>query len=147
MAAKRIEFDQQAFVLDYVSGRITLPRLAAKYGISASLASKIVSGQRRPEVVAMIEEALESDRRQTQHQLVRLQRAALRMLDKAMTGKPTAISMAAVREVLKRTVPDEPAPLAIPPAVLESRERSLVDLSPETKRLVLEELGGPLPPD
>jgi len=147
MAAKRIEFDQQAFVLDYVSGRMTLPRLAAKYGISTSLASKIVSGQRRPEVVEMIEEALESDRRQTQHELVRLQRAAMRTLGKAMTGEPTGVSIAAAREVLKRTMPQDPAPLSIPPAVRERRERSLVDLSPETKRLVLEELDGPLPPD
>ena len=144
MAAKRIPFDQEAFVLDYVSGRMTLGGLAAKHGISPSLASKIVCGRRRPELAVMIEEALDATRRLSDKQLLRLQAAALQTLEKALKGRPTALSVAAAREVLKRTLPDKPPPHAPPPPPPPNLfEGRLLDLSPQTKRLVLKELGGP----
>jgi len=147
--------DEDAFVEDFASGLYTQKQLAESYGISLSLVKKIALGQRRPDLQDRIAAARQALCRQAQQQLVGLLDVAMGALRTAMGG-PAAPALAAAREVFNRVLgkPD-PAAAVRARAAAEAPQRkwyppdspSLVDLSPETKRLVLKELNGSGPDD
>jgi len=148
MSAK-ICFDEEAFVADHVSGGLTIRQLAERYGLSYSLVEKILRGQRRPAIARRIDEAFDRSTGRLARQLTHLGGDALGALDRAMKGKAMGAAVLAAREVLSRVLGDKPGAEPLPrrhPVRLESEmwKRTLADLSPSTKLLVLEELGGPL---
>ena len=155
MSEKRTEMDEDAFVEDLASGLYTQKQLAESYGMSLSLVKKIASGQRRPDLQKQIAAARQALCRQTQRQLVGLLEAAVGVLRTAMAG-PATPALAAAREVFNRVLgkPD-PAGAVRARAAAGAPQRkwyspdspSLLDLSPETKRLVLKELNGPCEDD
>jgi len=147
--------DEDAFVEDFASGLYTQKQLAENYGISLALVKKIASGQRRPDLRERIAAARQALCRQTQRQLVGLLDTAVGVLRKAMAG-PATPALAAAREVFNRVLgkPDAAAAVRARAAAEAPQQKwytpdfpSLIDLSPETKSLVLKELGGPSPDD
>ena len=150
MAARPIEIDEAAFARDYVSGKFTVARLAARHGISKSLAEKMISGERRPEVSKRIDQAVAAARKHATRTLVSLQPAAIDALGKAMRGRSLAAAISAAKEVLSRTMTDkQPAQgrwaghLAGSQPSYPPDSPALVGLSEETRRRVLDELNGP----
>jgi hypothetical protein len=139
MARPPFKFDHCAFAEDYVCGRFTLARLAARHDMSRPLAAKVIRGERHPEVLDLIHEAIDARRRQTGRRLARLLERAVCTIARAMGGKASATALAAARIVLNRSLPEEP-PLP-PPRQVEPP--GLWELSPELQKRVMEELGGP----
>ena len=148
MPKRRDDFDERAFAADAAAGAFTQAELAARHGISPSHVGKIMCGTRRPHVREMVAQAREAHLGRARRRLAGLVGEAVGALEAAMGGGSGAAAVAAAREVLRRTLGEVP-PAARQPQ--ESREdmsspgleRALRDLSPETKRLVLHELGGP----
>ena len=146
MSAK-IPFNEDAFVDDHVSGGLTVRQLAARHGLSYSLAEKILRGRRRPELARRIDAACDAATGRLARRLTHLGATAVGALERAMAGEPSSVSIAAAREVLSRVLDKKPP---TEPPGLDCRGRShpfegsLMDLSPSTKRLIAEELGGPL---
>jgi hypothetical protein len=155
MPRKRKAMNEDAFVEDFASGLYTQRQLAKKHGISLPLVQKIATGRRRPDLRERIDEARGALCRQSQQQLVGLLDAAVGVLRKAMAG-PATPALAAAREVFNRVLGKPEAAGAVEARAAADAPHDkwyspdspdLVDLSPETKRLVLKELGGPSPDD
>jgi len=129
---------------DVVSGRFTYRQIGERHGIGQSYVCDIVHGRRCPRVAQLIAELDGRNRRRAARRLMRLTGKAIDTVSAAMNGKRPGAAVSAAREILHRALDRKKsaAEQARPPD-----GPSLVDLSPETKRLVLEELGGPLPPD
>jgi hypothetical protein len=145
MAQKRGKFDESRFVRDYVIGGLTQAQLAAKHRLSSSQVGRILRGQRRPDVLRRMKEAMAAQNCRTESQLARLQPKAVATLAKAMQGKASSVALSAAKEVLNRTLDDRQAAARsrageTPPA---PRPGLIEQLSPETKRRVLAELDGP----
>ena len=151
MGRKRIAMDEESFVVDCAAGFLTYAQLGAKYGISRHLAGRIARGERRCELGERIAAAKAAAKTCAERELTRLAGKAVDALRVALAGPPSTLSVAAAREVLNRvlgrtqsaaglasTARAAAAAPAEPP-----RRRSLMDLSPETKELVVAELGGP----
>ncbi|MGB2820026.1 MAG: hypothetical protein WBF17_03535 [Phycisphaerae bacterium] len=129
---------------DVVSGEYTYRQIGRKYGVSSAYVSAVVRGKRCPRVAELIAELDAKTREETARRLARLAGKAVDAIEAAMHGKSTSVALAAAKEVLRRTLDREqpaPDPFEWPDGL------SLMDLSPETKRRVVEELGGPVPPD
>ena len=135
MPKRRDDFDERAFAADAATGTFTQAELAARHGISRSHVRKITCGTRRPHVREMVAQAgLVGD--------------AVGALEAAMGGDSGTAAVAAAREVLRRTLGEVPPADRQPQQRKEDTsspglKRALMDLSPQTKRLVLRELGGP----
>lgn len=145
MAQKRRKLDEDRFVRDYVIGGLTQAQLAAKHRLSSSQVGRLLRGQRRPDLLRRMKEAMAAQNCRTESQLARLQPKAVTTLAKAMQGKASSVALSAAKEVLNRTLGDRQAAVrgrtgqtlpAPPPGLIEQ-------LSPETRRRVLAELGGP----
>jgi len=149
MSGKRIELDEEAFAADWASGMYTQGNMAARYGVSLSLVKKITSGRRRPALHARIEEVRKAARRRTERGLIGLLDQAVETLKRAMAGEATATALAAAKEVLNRAMgrveASAKAAPPTPPPVHRPVRPTILDLSPELKRQVLIELGGPVP--
>jgi transcriptional regulator with XRE-family HTH domain len=146
MARQRVKVDEVALAGDFVTGMYSQSELAAKYGLSRSAVEKIVSGRRRPDVQRMIETARQAAAGRAKERLAELLSPALGVLARAMEGEPSARAISAAKAVLDRTL-GRPVPAGAAGAwatgvVQDCRHGpDLTDLSPETKRLVLRELG------
>jgi hypothetical protein len=141
MAAKS-KLDFLKFAEDVVSGRFTYQEIGERHGIGPSYVCDIVHGRRCPRVAKLIAELDEKNRRAAAQRLTRLTGKAVDTVSETMNGKRSGAALSAAKEVLHRSL-DRRQPAGEP----ADDGLSLVDLSPETKRLVLEELGGPLPVD
>jgi hypothetical protein len=139
----RSKLDFLKFAEDVASGRFTYKQIGQRHGVGQSYVCDIVHGRRCPRIVQLIAELDARLRRHAAQRLVGLADKAVRTIDTAMNGERTNVALSAAREVLHRALDRERPPE--PPRGAEGP--SLVDLTPETKRRVLEELGGPLPPD
>ena len=129
---------------DVASGRFTYRQIGERHGIGQSYVCDIVHGRRCPRVAQLIAELDRRNRRRAARRLMRLTGKAVATVSAVMNGKKPGVALSAAKEVLHRAL-DRKEPLGEQPR--RSDGPSLVDLSPETKRRVLEELGGPLPPD
>jgi hypothetical protein len=110
MPRKRIAMDEDAFVEDCASGLYTHRQLASRYGISLSLVRKILSGQRRPELVRRIAPDIDVGSQRAQRRLVALADKAMGVLSRAMDGPPTEATLAAARVVLDLALGEPGAP-------------------------------------
>jgi len=108
MTRKRIPFDQKQFARDYLSGQYEVASLAEKHGISESLAYKVITGERRPEVAEAIRRARDADTEQLRIVLDHLRCDALDMLRRAVGGGVSGAGIAAAKEILRRAMPAEP---------------------------------------
>jgi hypothetical protein len=146
MARQRVKVDEVALAGDFVTGMYTQSELAAKYGLSRSAVEKIVSGRRRPDVQRMIETARQAAAGRAKERLAELLSPALGVLARAMEGEPSGRAISAAKAVLDRTL-GRPVPAGAAGAwatgvVQDCRHApDLMGLTPETKRLVLQELG------
>ncbi len=139
----RSKLDFLKFAEDVVSGRFTYKQIGQRHGVGQSYVCDIVHGRRCPRIVQLIAELDARLRRQAAQRLVGLADKAVTTIDTAMNGKKTNVALSAAREVLHRALDHERRPPE-PPRGADGP--SLVDLTPETKRRVLKELSGPLPP-
>ena len=151
MATQRKSFDHAGFARDSASGLYSRSALAIKYGLSGSMVKKLLAGQRRPEVREMIESARAEARLQVQTRAVELVEEAVGTLARAMRSASDAVALAAAKEVLNRAAgrsPWVPAEPERPPEPQEEDDDSFwrlwKALSPETRRMVMRDLGGPM---
>jgi transposase-like protein len=129
MPKQRIPFDHKKFARDYLSGQYDVASLAEKHGISESLAYKVITGERRPEVAEAIRRAREADTDQFRIVLDHLRCNAIDMLRRALGGGVTGAGIAAAKEILRRAMPAEPPePLRRRPAQLPAEHVNLLDL-------------------
>ena len=148
MPKRRDDFDERAFAADAATGTFTQAELAARHGISRSHVRKITCGTRRPHVREMVAQAREAHLGRARLRLAGLVGDAVGALEAAMGGDSGTAAVAAAREVLRRTLGEVPPGTRQPQQRKEDTsspglKRALMDLSPQTKRLVLRELGGP----
>ena len=144
MPRKRIAIDPVVFIADYIGGKFTVRQLAARHGISESLAGKIIRGERRPELAKLIDKAIEAYGLRIQRRLTALRELAVKRLERAVLHDEGSLGLAAAKEILNRTMPDKPAKEPRWPYQRPPGHSIMMELSPETKRRVLKELGGPL---
>jgi len=130
------------FAFDVACGGLNQAQLAERHGLSPSQVSKLIRGQSRPRIAEMIAEFAADNMRLLKIRLAGLQGKALDTLRAAMEERAEPAAVGAAKYILDRgaTLTFE-AQQRTECQIAE--QRSLMDLSPETKRLVLKELGGP----
>jgi len=151
MAGKRtnrqIRLDEDAFVRDFVEGKLAPAELAARHGRSLAQINDILAGRNYVRVLPRIQAAMASRQQRTLRQLASLQDDAVTALEKAVRGQADTVSLSAAREILSRSL--DTAHSGAPKAARGSTARAASlqppKLAPEAKRRVLAELDGPAP--
>jgi hypothetical protein len=127
--AKRLSFDEQAFVADCASGFYTHGQLAQRYGMSPHTAGKIARGQRRRGIRGQVESARQATRLRTERAICERADRVVAMLDELMAGDDKRLAFAVCRELLHHLV-------GRPAGVLEVRaaERAAIEAEEEKNR-------------
>lgn len=102
MPAKRAAFDEEAFLVDAVSGAYAQQELGRRHGISESLAGKIMRGQRRRALSDRIRYLRSSAAIGCQELLYRMATNATDLLNQALGLGPSRLGLMAVRIILDR---------------------------------------------
>jgi len=141
---RRAPINVEAFVSDFVEGKLTPAQLATRHDRKPREIDDILAGRKHNRVRAGIEKAMASRRDMTVRQLALLQDDAVAAMAKAVRGQADTVSLSAAREILSRSL-NASEPLA-PKAVRRTSPRQApAKLAPEQKRKVLAELDGPSP--
>ena len=144
MTPPKSSLDVYAFARDAAGGHMTQRELAERHGISRATVRRLLAGGRSGRVARLVAELradlLKTARLQARRQLARLGGKAVGALEQAMDKPHTSVALGAAKEVLHRVLDETDDERLDRPA---EETPSLAGLSPQTRRLVLEELGGP----
>ena len=147
MTRWRASINVEAFVNDFIEGKLTSAKLAKKYDRRLKEIDDILAGRTHSRIQAGIEKAKANRRDMTIRQLALLQDDAVAVMARAVRGQADTVSLSAAREILNRSLDaSEPAaPKAGRSASPRQAPPAPAELAPDQKRRVLAELDGPPP--
>ena len=134
------DYDENLLVDLIARNDLRTRQIARRVGLSASMVRRIAAGSNRPDLQPRIEEARQHYARQVRRAVTRELGGLIRV--HVRNGKANSNEYGRkCREWVMNKAWEETAPREAKPAQPDPLE--LVDLSPELKRMVLAELGGP----
>ncbi len=135
------DYNDESLIADLAEGQLTYGQIGERHGLSASQVGRIARGACRPELRAEILAAAAGVREQSQRLGATLARTAWARLGRLVSAADVSdeIQRKAAVDILKMAHGDAPPPAAGKPNV----GPDLTALSDDTRRRVLDELGGP----